>query len=216
MVRKLLFMFVVLGLCSAANAMYLAPGSLTATASTAASAWGAYGADAGCDQFDMDMGTLIHECDSSTYWHSFASPSGVVSPTGANPDQWYMVEFDGEYELINMLVYNSAMNVDNRALKDVVISYTVDGLNWTPIATNQLSDISGIDCCGRTYSDDVPFGTVAATGVCIDMYSAWYGESYGDPDGYYMMDDVLFNVVPEPATLSLLGLGALTLIRRKR
>jgi len=197
----------------AAQGGYIAPGSITATASSDHADWGAgYAPSGSIDTVGMDVPTLIHWADASNYWHSDSGNQGAgTSATGVACQQWVKYEFDAVYELDEMLIWNGAMNVYNRSTKDIVISYSLDGTNWTPIFTGQLADTTDIEMNGRTYSDVIDFGGISAKFVEMDLISQW-----NTGDGYYLMDEVLFSlVVPEPATLVLLSLGALLLGKKK-
>ena len=82
-------------------------------------------------------------------------------------------------------------------------------------ATFDILEIDGLEC--RRESDDglVPVmlpGVAAADGI-----NGWYISHTGQKQPHPLfIDDISIFIVPEPATLGLLGLGGLLLRRRKR
>ncbi len=136
------------------------------------------------------------------------SPSGI-----ANSQVWVQFAFDKVYGVKDITVWNSGMDDEaalGRSWKDAKISWSADGSSWEHMDyTFSQKIVEGSYYFLAPTDPAIPFAHDA-------QYVVFSGLSnYGG--GEYMMSEVRFNLVPEPSTVALLGLGAfgLLFLRRK-
>ena len=188
-----------LGMGGGAGAVsYVAPGAITATASQ--DAFGLVPAFL-TDQIPMDLSNLANPLsgwDSTNYWHTNSS-HGFTSPASGNTAMdWLRYDFSSPKEINQMLVWNGAAGLPDRALKDVVIWYSTDGgASWIELASAQWAHTDS----GFTYrppSDVVDFGGASVDAVVVDILTNW-----GDP--YTMMSEVAFQTTESPPPGTAIG-----------
>ena len=202
----LLALVALLALSSVANAAYLTTAAGQITGASADSAWGFLPAIGAADESGM-VGDLheIHVASGGREW--------VSQKSGANHS--WSAKFDQNYELGDMWVWNSRWSADGTGgFKSVDVYYT------DPTDTEQLLGNFEFGIANpANYEEDtahqtsVPFGGVMANGVRLQQLSD-HGAAFGSGG----LEEVRFNIVPEPATLTLLGLGllGLSMWRRRR
>ena len=218
MKKLLIAMVLVSCITMAQGAIYIAPGSITATTSSEATAWGAgFAAQATVDGVGLDIPTLTHATVADNYYHSFNDYAGSGTAASGNEcEQWIQYEFDAVYDLSQALVWNGAMNVWNRTTKDVVVSHSLDGTSWTSLPAIVFTNIDLLEMNGRGFTDVIDLTGISAKYIELALVSQYDSTGgHGAADGYYLMDEVLFELVPEPATMVLLSLGGLFLRRKK-
>jgi hypothetical protein len=131
---------------------------------------------------------------------------GTLSPTG-NSTVWVQYELDAVRTIADLRVWG--LNQPGgwiASIKDAEISVSTDASIWTSVYVGTLGPGTGLgDYEGAVY--DIP--DTAAKYICIEGYNTW------DNMEYYGLAEVAINEVPEPATIALLGLGALALLRKR-
>jgi hypothetical protein len=138
---------------------------------------------------------------------------------------WVRFGFDQPYYITTMDVWNfNGGNDQSRGWQSVDIHYTVDGTNWlllnTP-GTELLFHKEPTPGAPAGITDVITFNKTVL-GIVMTEYSNFdntgsYVEGTGVVNtggGYSGMSEIQFNT-PEPATMALLGLGALVLRRKK-
>ena len=119
------------------------------------------------------------------------------------------LDLGGVFELEHMIVWNGNVNGANSdsGIKDVVVTVSENSDYSNPTASFK----SVIAEAGSPIAPFVvDFGTaVSAQYVKIDVYS-----NYGNA-GHFCVSEVAFDVVPEPLSIALMGLGG-WIVARKR
>jgi len=149
--------------------------------------------------------------DEGRFGYVGQSPStddGTVGWTASTPVD---ITFDlgGQHVLDQIMIgYSYWYPSWNAAPDDVQIALSTDGV----FDTEAFTTYTGFD--GTEFRNDlfIDVGRQYASHVML----RFDGGATGDRPSKYLLDEVAFYAVPEPATLSLLGLGALGLLRRRR
>lgn len=165
---------------------------------------------------------------SSGWWHMWydkvASTSYEAtkydSGVSASGPAWAAFEFDQAYYIDSMKIwnYNSAGEPEG-GIKNCTIEYSTDGSNWTTLTSTTLAMAPGT--ADYAAGNTIDFGDVMAKYVVLTAATGadgHYGLFYDEGTSpIYGLSEVQFEEgIPEPATIVLLGLGGLTLIRRRK
>ena len=177
--------------------------------------------------------------DGSYYLNGAVSRSALMAVTrkaGATwvlptEDEWYKAAY---YDADNTCYYNYATGTDTKPSNTIV---DPDGGNNANINSGTFTLV------GEFENSDSPYGTFDQTGNLKEWTESAYGSldriwrsgsSFNVPSGYletydidcnynhydptndYYSDGFRIALVPEPSTMSLLALGGLALIRRRR
>ena len=136
-------------------------------------------------------------------------------------NQWITFDLGAEYDLASVSIWNfnrdageqgGSDDYTNLGIKQMDVLVSSDNTNWTTALTDQtLTEASGLS----TYAGEVV--TLSVTGVRYVKFDVdtIFNSSPGGPQ--VGLSEVRFTAVPEPATMSLLGIGGLlALVRRRR
>ena len=126
-------------------------------------------------------------------------------------DEWITFDLGAAYDLESVSIWNfNRGGYTNLGIAQMDVLVSSDNTNWTTVLTDQtLTQASGLN----TYAGEVV--TLSATGVRYVKFDVdtIFNSSPGGPQ--VGLSEVRF--VPEPATMSLLGIGGLlALVRRRR
>jgi hypothetical protein len=197
------------GLAVGTAAAIIDPAGLTATASSTHASY------VGRLQDVVNGEGMTSATEHTSVW-------GTWFTDGVELDRWIVIDLGGTYELDSMKVYNAneayGWNIYGFKNTEVFVSDVAapgnpvdDAGNWTVVATPLLNQAPGVD--GYATPDTVDLLGMTGSHVALHALST-YNPGWGtDAAG---LSEVQISAVPEPATLSLLALGVLGLVRRKR
>ncbi len=147
---------------------------------------------------------------------------GTWFTDGVELDRWIVIDLGGTYELDSMKVWNAneawGWNIYGFNQTEVYVTDVAnpgnpvnDLANWTLTANLALAMAPGVD--GYATPDVIDLSGNTASYVALralsNHKSGWGTDAAG-------LSEVQIFEIPEPATLSLLGLGVFGLVRRKR
>jgi hypothetical protein len=129
----------------------------------------------------------LHTNDTSTMWLTAMGESG--------PD-WIQYEFDKIYKIHQMLVwnYNGQSFLVSYGIKDVIVEYSIDAADWTPInSVSEFAQATGTN--DYAHNTIVDFNDVAVKYVKITANSNWSGGFLTQ----YGLSEVRFMYIPVSA-----------------
>lgn len=195
-------------LTSSANAFVTADGDLSNTLQVRWSANTLNDSELPIDGFfgfsTADAGTLI-----------------AATLTGLNPGQFYTLQVDYHYEGQAITDHEAAFEDPESAFGQ--LNFTIDGNNQAVFSQDLNSDLQPVTPGSVNVTDSlaVIFQAAGTTAdLLVDFSATAYSELFppngDDLSGSFFFGEVEFTVVPEPATLMLIALGAAATIRRRR
>ena len=187
-------------LVGTANAAYLTTAAGQITGASANSAWGFLPAIAAADESGM-TGDLHAGAASGEEW--------LVTVQGTT--NWWAVEFDQAYPLANAWIWNSRWaEAGTTGFRSTDVYYTPTGGGAEVFLDNfEFAIATGTDPIA--HQTEIPFGGVMAEGVRFQQVTDW-----GHPFGAGGLQEVRFNLVPEPSSIAILGLGGLMMMLKRR
>ena len=214
--KKLIFLALVLCLAVSAQAGYLTWG----TEVVAVSSGGQYSANLGPETVVNGNGLTGMEhgigWDDGTMWLSDTSVS-VSDAHGGNIPDWITIELDQPrlVDKLHIWNYNEGPNpayaYSGAKLVEIWATDTVDGYS-VPADLAFVGDLQVATAQTDYTGYDLVFDTpILMKELSIEVYTNWNGAT-----GPIGLSEVWVHEVPEPATIALLGLGGLALIRRKK
>jgi hypothetical protein len=160
----------------------------------------------------------LHAAGPVTSW-SFKQGGGVV-----NGDEWITFDLGAAYDLTDLHIWQftrtSHPTDGNRGVKFFDVLVSANGVDFTEVLSNQLLAKAKNENGDNLPDGDEPVQTfsLAVDGVRyiqLGVDSTWEGN--GDWQGGF--GEVRFEgeaAIPEPASLALIGLGGLMMLKRRR
>ncbi len=181
-----------------ANAAYLTTTAGEITGAAADSEWGHLPAIAAADESGL-TGDLHDQ--GVGYW----------TPKTSGTSHWWSVEFDQAYPLGDAWIWNSRHSPGGTyGFKSTDVYYTPAGGGAEVLLGNfEFAIATGEEPIA--HQTEIPFGGVMAEGVRFQQLTDW-GAAWGSGG----LEEARFNLVPEPTALTLLGLGGLMMMLKRR
>lgn len=120
---------------------------------------------------------------------------------------WAIIDLGQQYNISSIALEDTHnRGYFDRGTKDFTVSTSSDGTNYTQVINDSFSYSDWVNLTTRS------FGVVStARYVKVDILDGWGGRSVGLNEV-----SVFGQATPEPASLAVLGIGAMALIRRRK
>lgn len=135
---------------------------------------------------------------------------------------WMRFDFDGVYPIASARIWNYNGELTGRGFNQVIVEYTANGSDWSQVAgPGEEGAVTFPKAPGGSGENDytgftLDFGGVDASSVVFTVLrNESFVKNHAD-SGNVGLSEVRFNIVPEPATIGLLVMGGLALLRKKR
>ena len=141
------------------------------------------------------------------------APEGFWESNGsAIADQYIIFDLGAQYDLASTTVWNynewyGALYTGN-GVDEMEISVSPDNVGYTNLGPVNVDEAPGDEFI--SFGHTIPLVASGVQYVKFDINSSISG------GGYVGLSEVRFTEIPEPATMVLLGLGGLGLLRRRR
>ena len=156
-----------------------------------------------------------HLVDSTGYYadtHSVVPDGHMWLSANGDEDPWVLFDLGDRYRLetIKIWNYNEAGALTTRGVSEFELFVSSDGLDFRSLGIFDLDIAPGLD--DVDFSELLPLNAFDVQYVIFDIL-----DNHGDAS-YVGLSEVHFHgvVIPEPATIALLALGALAALRRRR
>jgi hypothetical protein len=160
---------------------------------------------AACNGGGLDTDTWMHIGSGVAAWMYYGGKNNTFNPAELDGVAWFEVAFDKVYELGVMWVWNfNQTTLTNRGMRNVTISYSEDGWNYTTLMNGDLDYFEFAESSGTNpapHTNEIDFGGVSAQYVLFTPKlenGNWGGSHWG-------LSEVMFGI---SGTLAPVGVDA--------
>ena len=180
--------------------------------------------------FGMASATLHNDGAPHGQMAMFANPPAGGGASAPNPgtlqstgSHWVTYGLDQPYELSNMWIWNhNETTWYVQGWSNIVVQTSLNNgpnpSDWTTVFTGDLPLAPGAGAAPSVESLKVPLGGASIQYVTLINAGIGDGATWlpGDDGSHAGLSEVRFEIIPEPATLVLLGVGMLAMSLRRR
>ncbi|MFA9479769.1 discoidin domain-containing protein [Phycisphaerales bacterium AB-hyl4] len=158
----------------------------------------------------QDRGKVDEPLENSGFFNDVAPTSSISSSAigrvagGSDSGQW-TADLNDVYIIDRIVLHTAAAN-NWHGRYGATVSYSVDGLNWTVAGTVPTVTPTGT---AQAWAEDVDFNGAEARYLRL-------GYSNSSGNFHHRMDSMDVYIVPEPASIMLVGAAATLLLARRR
>ena len=148
------------------------------------------------------------------------NPGTHYHEDGGKGPNWIRFDLDQAYELAHARIWNMNENYSERGMNEVVVEYSTTG-GSDPGEWTRLGGPEAVQLFPRGPHDETYTGFELDLGGALMQHIVFTGRTQDSGvcnfgAGNIGLSEVRFYIVPEPATIGLIALGGLALLRRKR